>query len=84
MELSANDRGFLYLQCDGYTKKDKPVRLFMESSAIGDYEDSFARPGSSYLWVGDAHLNREEVAALVKNLEVWLYDDLRNIVGVKK
>lgn len=48
-------------------------RLVAESSAIGDYADSWDRPGTSFLWVGEAHhLNREEVAELVERLENWL------------
>jgi hypothetical protein len=49
------------------------TRLIQESSAIGDYEDSFDCPGSSYLWVGDDHhLDREEVAELIENMQHWL------------
>ncbi len=48
-------------------------RLAAQSSAIGDYEDSFERPGSSFLWIGDYHhLNREEVQQLVNHLQSWL------------
>ena len=49
------------------------MRLFQESSAKGDYEDSLDRPGSSFLWIGrNHHLNREEVAEFVKHLQRWL------------
>lgn len=48
-------------------------RLIQESSAVGEYEDSFGNPGSSYLWVGqDHHLNREEVRELIERMEYWL------------
>lgn len=50
-----------------------------QSSAIGDYTDSFDRPGSSYVWLGRnteeptrMHLNREQVQVLVKYLNRWL------------
>jgi hypothetical protein len=49
------------------------TRLIQESSAIGDYENSFDCPGSSYLWIGQYHhLNREEVAELIARMQYWL------------
>lgn len=36
-----------------------------QSSAIGDYEDSFDRPGSSFLWINGDHFDREDVQWLV-------------------
>jgi len=49
------------------------TRIIAESSAIGDYDDSFDKPGSSYLWVGnDHHLNRDQVRELVTRMEHWL------------
>lgn len=49
------------------------TRLTSESSAIGDYEDSYSHPGSSFLWIGDNHhLDREEVATLITHLQYWL------------
>jgi len=54
-------------------KPDIDARLVSESSAIGDYDDSLARPGSSFLWIGNGHhLNREEVAELVAKMRHWL------------
>ena len=47
--------------------------MIQESSAIGDYENSFQKPGSSFLWVGENHhLNREEIKELVERMEYWL------------
>jgi len=47
--------------------------LIQESSAIGDYEDAFDKPGSSFLWVGRYHhLNRMEVAELIERMQHWL------------
>ena len=52
-----------------------------QSSAIGDYEDSMQRPGTSCVWLGinslDAvsmrmHLDREQVSELIKRLQNWL------------
>jgi hypothetical protein len=68
------ERGFQIVTHEIYVA-DPPEdgRLVQASSAIGDYEDSFDRPGSSFLWVGrDHHLNREEVAELVARLSHWL------------
>ena len=48
-------------------------KLIQESSAMGDYKNSWERPGSSYLWVGEYHhLNREEVKELIKRMKHWL------------
>ena len=49
-----------------------PERLVQESSAIGDYEDAFDNPGSSFLWIGSHELNREEVAEFIQHLQHWL------------
>lgn len=73
MVLLESDRHFEYLmKGDGFDG----WRVVAQSSAIGDYEDSFDRPGSSFLWVGDDHhLNREEIAELVDALEKWNWSD---------
>ena len=56
--------------------------LALESSAVGDYDDSVDRPGSSFLWFGDHHhLNREEVSELVGFLQHWL--DTGRLAGPK-
>ncbi len=48
-------------------------RLIQESSAIGDYDNSYEEPGSSFLWVGeDHHLNRQEIAQLIAKMQHWL------------
>ena len=74
MKLIKTERGFLVLEHPAYLPRESEhKRLVGESSAIGDYEDSFERPGSSYLWIGDHHhLNREEVEELVLRLQYWL------------
>ena len=72
MKSHETPRGFRVLTHPSYIGK-VDTRLVQESSAIGDYKDSMAQPGSSFLWVGDAHhLNREEVAELVKRMQHWL------------
>ena len=54
---------------DGY---DKPCSIQC-SSAIGDYEDSFERPGTSYLWLG---LDRVEPRILASQAaSVGIYTD---------
>ncbi len=74
MKTEKTNRGFFVVTHEKY--KNEPgemTRLIQESSAIGDYENSFSCPGSSYLWVGqDHHLNREEVAELITRMQRWL------------
>jgi len=74
MQAEKTDRGFVVITHEKYqSKPGEMTRLIQESSAIGEYENSFDFPGSSYLWVGqDHHLNREEVAKLVIIMQHWL------------
>jgi hypothetical protein len=74
MIIERSDRGFEFLRHDTYLQEDaKHSRLASQSSAIGPYEDSMDRPGSSYLWIGEHHhLNRKEVAQFVTHLQAWL------------
>jgi hypothetical protein len=73
MKLVENSRGFFVIEGNEYPDQEKVSRIIQESSAIGDYSDSFDRPGSSYLWIGNNHhLNREEVLQLVKYMNNWL------------
>lgn len=69
MEIKTTERGFPYLvqQKEGY----EPLRV-QASSMIDDSEEGLNNPGSSYLWVGDAHLNREEVEELAQHLQKWV------------
>lgn len=74
MKIEKSDRGFLRLTHNVYVQDERQeAPIIIESSAVGDYEDSFDRPGSSFLWVGqEHHLNREEVNLLVGVLQYWL------------
>jgi hypothetical protein len=75
MKAVKSDRGFEVLEHDGYPVEGKkgPQRLAQQSSAIGDYDDSFDRPGSSFLWIGENHhLNREEVKEFISQLQSWV------------
>ncbi len=73
MNVTRSGRGFELIMHEAYLPYYEEARLVQASSAVGDYDDSFARPGSSYLWVGDRHhLDREEVAELVAHLKAWL------------
>lgn len=73
MQLSKSERGFVFLLHKQYLSPHDITRLLGESSAIGDYDNSYDKPGSSFLWFGDNHhLNREEVAELVGHLQRWL------------
>lgn len=74
MEQTRSDRGFQYIMETGYPPQpDWAPRVVCQSSAIGNYPDSFDKPGSSYLWIGENHhLNREQVAELATALQLWL------------
>jgi hypothetical protein len=75
MKVTKTERGFQWLEHPVYegVHDAKNDRFACQSSAIGDYDDSFAKPGSSFLWIGENHhLNREEVAEFVKHLNQWL------------
>jgi hypothetical protein len=73
MHITKSDRGFKFLMHPIYIEPSKEERIVSESSAVGDYKDSWDNPGSSFLWVGEHHhLNREEVAELVDHLNRWL------------
>lgn len=73
MHIEESDRGFKFLIHPANLPPHERCRLASESSAVGPYPDSFERPGSSFLWIGDKHhLNREEVALLAAYLNLWL------------
>jgi len=74
MKTVVSHRGFNFI-------KRGEERIVSESSAIGDYEDSFDLPGSSYLWVGDNQLDREEVGRLCNALTHWLEHKRLPILG---
>lgn len=72
MITKTTPRGFTLIVSKEYTTKVYS-RLIQESSAVGDYPDSFNKPGSSFLWVGEKHhLNREEVQELINKMQHWL------------
>lgn len=73
MRVDYTTRGFELIERRKYGT-DTNCRLVQQSSAIdGERSDSIDNPGSSYLWFGqDHHLNREEVADLIKNLRAWV------------
>ena len=72
MKIIINDRGFQYLHHPSHWHPHEESVIALQSSAIGDYEDSIDRPGSSFLWIGDDHrLNREEVQELIQHLIHW-------------
>lgn len=74
MRVFKTSRNFHGLNCETYqNERGRFSRLIQESSAVGDYHDSFDKPGSSFLWVGDnAHLSREGVTELIRALQWWL------------
>ena len=74
MIAKKNERGFICVKHPRYCNPPCPDEpLIQESSAIGDYDDAMDRPGSSFLWVGEAHhLNREEVKEMIERMQYWL------------
>lgn len=75
MRVTKTSRGFRAVEHHIYPSGDK-AHLLQESSVIApQYEDALDNPGSSYMWVGlggSFHLDREEVAQLIKYLQKWL------------
>ena len=72
MKVTLTERGFQIIEHES-RRDSKPERLVQMSSAIGEYEDAFDRPGTSALWIGDRHhLDREQVAELRDHLTRWL------------
>lgn len=72
LKVTRTQRGFTVVDYPSYPENEMK-RLVQASSAIGDYEDSFEIPGSSYLWIGcDHHLDREEVKELIDVMQHWL------------
>jgi hypothetical protein len=81
MQLTTTGRGFEKVEHQRYATGE-PTSLVQQSSCIGDYEDSWERPGSSYLWIGkEIHLNRDEVREFVQYLNNWL--DTGSLKGKK-
>ena len=75
MQQIITERGFQLVANAGYPPNadNKTARVVQQSSAIGDYEDSYDRPGTSFLWMGESlHLDREEVAEVVEYMQTWL------------
>jgi hypothetical protein len=73
LTLETTERGFERLMAPHYPQGHM-LRLAQQSSAIDvQVADSFARPGMSYLWIGEHHhLNRTEVQQLTQHLIRWL------------
>ena len=69
MKVIKSERGFERMELPKYVGDPCVVG---QSSVIGRYPDSSGRPGTSALWVGDSHLDREQVAELCEHLTAWL------------
>ena len=70
LKIIKDNRGFQALTMG-------PIQILKQSSQIGDYADSYDKPGSSFLWFGDPipdwiELDREEVREVINILETWL------------
>ena len=73
MQATRGNRGFTLVSHTKYPPDKGAGRLLQESSAIGAYDDGMDNPGSSFLWIGeDFHLNREEVAEMIRLMQGWL------------
>lgn len=73
MRIEKTQRGFEVLLHETYPPNEGgTARLAQQSSLIGSYEDSWERPGSSSLWVGEHHhLSREEAREFAARLLAW-------------
>ena len=73
MNVTRTDRGFEVID---FVDRNQQKCSLQQSSAIGDYDDAFDRPGSSAVWLGKGaermHLGREEVEDLLPHLVDWL------------
>lgn len=76
MKQSVTPRGFGLIDFRDANGKSCSVQ---QSSAIGDTDDAYERPGSSMLWLGTdetvsgrMHLSHQQVSKLVKVLNNWL------------
>lgn len=73
MNVRETPRGFERIDRAKHADELVMCRLVQQSSAIGPYDDSASRPGTSYLWLDENHhLNREEVAELIEHLSAWV------------
>ena len=71
MNVETTPRGFELI--NHATDERGSRRLVQQSSAVGDDpSDAIDRPGSSMLWIGEAHLSRAEVTELVRHLQAWI------------
>ncbi len=72
MKVEKTERGFERIVLPANLTENGNKRLVQQSSSIGDYPDSFDRPGTSYLWIDEHHhLNREQVRELIAHLSAW-------------
>jgi len=60
-EIKKTDRGFEYIEIDGVDN----LRVQQSSAAI------YTSPGTSFLWIGDAHLNEAQIRTLIEHLIKW-------------
>lgn len=78
MKIETTERGFNYSKFKDHNGRECSLQ---QSSAIGDYEDSWDRPGSSFVWLGvdeapeglgtRMHLDRRQVGEICRRLENW-------------
>lgn len=73
MEVTRNIRGFEIVD---FTDRNGAPCSLQQSSAVGDYDDAYDRPGTSMVWLGAGdlrmHLDREMVSELIGLLRRWL------------
>lgn len=66
-EISKNDRGFEIATIEDQYGVECSIQ---QSSAIGDYQDSLDRPGSSFLWIGPKKADPKCMASQAASLGV--------------
>jgi hypothetical protein len=73
MEIKISGRGFEFIE---FLDRNGIGCSLQQSSAVGDYDFSFDKPGSSFVWLGvdeyRMHLDRKMVSELLNYLQTWL------------
>jgi hypothetical protein len=79
VEVEFTNRGFGIIKFKDHNQRECSLQ---QSSAIGDREDSYDRPGSSFVWLGvdkapeelgyRMHLDHKQVEELINRLSNWL------------
>ena len=71
-EVDKTARGFPYVR---FHDRNGALCSLQNSSAVGDYDDSFERPGSSFVWLGPDDANPIIMARDAKRLGIETKED---------